>query len=124
MVLLGVVVLIAILAAYLSNCLPGLGTGGELGAPSSDATTPPSPSQAPAAGAAGDRIDIVVQGEQCRHGQAAAVPCNELCAALDRTRAATVDVALDATRGRHGTVEELRTCLRDAGFAHVRVHSE
>jgi hypothetical protein len=126
LVLVGIVVLIALVAAYLSDCLPGLGSGGKLGTPSSEApTASSSSSQAPVAGeAGGDRLGIVVEGEQCRQGQAAAVPCAELCASLDRTRAATVEIAVDATRGRHGTVEELRKCLRDAGFAHVRIHSE
>jgi len=121
MVLLGVVLLIAFLALYLYDCLPGFGSGGELGTPSSDA--PAASSKAPVAGeAGGDRIGIVVQGEQCRQGQAAAVPCAELCASLARTPSAAVDI--DAIQGRHGTVEELRKCLRDAGFTNVRVHSE
>lgn len=123
-VLVGVVVLIALLIAYLSDCIPGLGSGGQPGTPSSETpAAPSSPPQAPVAGeAGGDRIDIVVQGEQCRRGQAAAVPCAELCASLPRTPIATIDI--DATQGRHGTVEELRQCLKDAGFTHVRVHSE
>ena len=124
MVLLGVVLLIALLAAYLSDCIPGFGSGGELGTPSSEApAAPSSPSKAPVAGeAGGDRIGITVQGDQCRRGQAAAVPCADLCASLDRTPSATIDI--DATQGRHGAVEELRKCLKDAGFTHVRVHSE
>lgn len=122
----GALILIALVAAYLSDCLPGLGSGGELGTPSSDAPASP---KAPAGGngageAAGDRIVIVVQGEQCRRGQGEPQPCPELCAALDRTHAATLELAVEALEGRHGTVEELRKCLRDAGFTRVRVHSE
>lgn len=122
----GALILIALVAAYLSDCLPGLGAGGKLGAPSSDA---PAASRDPAQGqgageAAGDRITIVVRGEQCRRGEAEPEPCPRLCAALDRTHAATVEVAVEAVEGRHGTVEELRKCLRDAGFTRVRVHSE
>lgn len=121
----GALILIALVAAYLSDCLSGLGAGGKLGTPSSDAPTSPSATKAPAeAEGAGDRITIVVQGEQCRRGQAEPQPCPALCAALDRTHAATVEVAVEATEGRHGTVEDLRKCLRDAGFTRVRVHSE
>lgn len=119
----GALILIALVAAYISDCLPGFGVGGKLGTPSSDA--PPSATKAPPEGeAAGDRITIVVQGEQCRRGQGEPQPCPQLCAALDRTHAATVEVAVEAVEGRHGTVEELRKCLRDAGFTRVRVHSE
>lgn len=126
----GVLVLIALVAAYLSDCLPGLGAGGKLGTPSSDAPAASrGASEAPAEGkgageAAGDRITIVVRGEQCRRGEAEPEPCPRLCAALDRTHAATVEVAVEAVEGRHGTVEALRKCLRDAGFTRVRVHSE
>lgn len=123
----GALILIALVAAYVSDCLPGFGVGGKLGTPSSDA--PASATKAPAEGkgageAAGDRITIVVQGEQCRRGQGEPQPCPELCAALDRTHAATVEVAVEAAEGRHGIVEDLRKCLRDAGFTRVRVHSE
>lgn len=124
--ILGALILIALVAAYLSDCLPGLGSGGELGTPSSDAPADPKASaEGKGAGeAAGDRIVIVVRGEQCRRGQAEPQSCPELCAALDRSHAATVEVAVEAVEGRHGTVEELRKCLQDAGFTRVRVHSE
>jgi hypothetical protein len=122
--LLGVVVLVALLAAYLSDCLPGLGSGGELGTPSSEApAAPPSPHKA-AGEASASSLTLVVQGEQCRRGQAQPEPCAQLCASLDRTGAAATEIILDATEGRHGTVEELRTCLQEAGFARVRVLSE
>jgi hypothetical protein len=119
----GVVVLIVLLAAYLSDCIPGLGSGGEVGTPAEPAATPSS-QPAPAGEAAGARVAITVQGDQCRHGQAPAAPCPEVCAALPRERAATVVVEVEATEGRHGTVEDLRQCLTQAGFAKVRVLSE
>jgi hypothetical protein len=127
MMLLGAVVLIALLAAYLSDCIPGLGSGGELGTPSSEApAAPPSPSEPPvgAGEAAEDRITITVQGEQCRRDRDPAVPCPELCASIDRTHAATVEIDVEAAAGHHGIVETLRKCLQDAGFANVRVRSE
>jgi hypothetical protein len=120
--LLGAAVLIALLGAYLSDCIPGLGSGGGLGTPEPPASAP---SKSPAEpGAAADRIAITVQGDQCRRGDAELEPCARVCASLDRTRAATVAIDLEATEGRHGTVEELRTCLREAGFARVRIISE
>lgn len=122
--LLGAAVLIALLAAYLSDCIPGLGSGGDLGTPSSSETKS-APTKSPAEpGVAADRIAITVQGDQCRRGDAEPEPCDRVCASLDRTRAATVAIDLEATEGRHGTVEELRTCLREAGFARVRIIHE
>lgn len=125
--LLGVVALVALVAAYLSDCLPGLGSGGRLGTPSSDAPADAKAGsgKAPAEpGGADDLVRITVQGDRCRRGGAEPQPCDQLCASLDRTRAAALTVELDATEGRHGTVEELRTCLREAGFARVRISSE
>jgi hypothetical protein len=120
--LVGLVILIALVLAYLSDCIPGLGSGRSVGTPSSEAPVAPTePSEAAGQPA---RLSITVQGDRCRHGQAPAAPCPEVCAALPRDGAATVVVELEATEGRHGTVEELRQCLAQAGFANVRVHSE
>jgi hypothetical protein len=121
--LLGAAVLIALLGAYLSDCIPGFGSGGKLGTPSETPASAPSKSPTEPSAAA-DRIAITVQGDQCRRGDAEPEPCARVCASLDRTHAATVAIDLEATEGRHGTVEELRTCLREAGFARVRIISE
>lgn len=122
--LLGVVVLVALVAAYLSDCIPGLGTGGRLGTPASSEAPADAKAGPAEPGGADDLVRITVQGDQCRRGGTEAQPCDQLCASLDRTRAATITVELDATEGRHGTVEQLRTCLREAGFARVRISSE
>jgi len=128
----GLAVIIALVAAYLSDCIPGLGAGGSLGVPQAE-TKAPAESEAPAADsetpaeskAAEDAgISIAVKGEQCRQGAGALAPCPEICAALDRTNAASTHVEVDASSGRHGTVESLRGCLQEAGFVDVRVRSE
>lgn len=122
----GLAVLVALAAAYLSDCIPGLGTGGSVGVPSSE--TPATPAE-PAkvedaeAGEAG-RLSIVVQGDRCRRGTAEPQPCDQLCAELDRASAGSTTVEIDASAGRHGAVEALRACLREAGFSDVRVRSE
>lgn len=125
--LLGVAVLVALVIAYLSDCIPGLGAGGDPGVPSSPATpapaTPPSPSPS-SADAMPARIALTVQGDSCRQGSQPAASCTEVCAALDRTHAAEVEVEVEATEGRHGTVEQLRECLQQAGFTKVRVHAD
>jgi hypothetical protein len=116
----GLVILVVLVLAYLSDCLPGLGAGGSLGTPAAEPTRAPAePSDAAGQPA---RLIITVQGDRCRHGQAPAAPCPEVCAALPRDPAAMVEV--EAIEGGHGTVEDLRQCLEQAGFAKVRVHSE
>lgn len=117
--LLGLAVLIVLLAAYLSDCIPGLGSGGELGTPASEPTAP-----APTQATSSDTLVLTVQGDRCQQGQAPAAACPAVCAALPRDRAATVTVEVEAAAGHHGTVETLRQCLRQAGFTNVRVRSE
>lgn len=130
--LLGLAVLVALVAAYLSDCIPGLGTGGSLGTPSSeapaeDAPTPPesTPGEPSQRGEPDpkSRLSIAVVGERCRYVDRVA-PCEEICASLDREGASERMVEIDATRGSHGTVEALRTCLEQAGFSDLRVRSE
>ncbi len=131
--LLGLGVLIALVAAYLSDCIPGLGAGGSLGVPQAE-TKSPAEADADAKKAEATEaeskktedagISIEVKGEQCRQGAGALAPCPEICAALDRTNAASTHVEVDASSGRHGIVEDLRGCLQEAGFVDVRVRSE
>ncbi len=123
--LLGLVAVVALVAAYLSDCLPGLGAGGSLGAPQAEApadakATPPPEAKAAKAGTAA-RLQLVVKGEQCTQGDAAPTSCPELCAAL-RTRDPRPTVEIDATAGMHGVVEDLRRCLKQAGFTDVRTN--
>ncbi len=116
--------LVALVAAYLSDCIPGLGSGTSPGTPAvqtpADDQPPPDPSTAPAASdaSAGQRTVIVVQGEQCRRGDATPSACAEVCAGLGPHAAGkTVEtVEIDATHGSHGAVESFRTCLSDAGY--------
>ncbi len=121
----GLVALVALVAAYLSDCLPGLGAGSSLGTPASEPPAAPAEPAEPAS-AAGQpaRLSIVVEGDRCRYADAAPAPCPEVCAALPLGRASTAVVEIEAVQGRHGTVEDLRQCLVKAGFANVRVHAE
>lgn len=127
--LLGLAVLIVLLAAYLSDCIPGLGSGGEPAPPASEPSEAPPSKAEPSEGASSeaassDTLVLTVQGDRCRRGQAPATACPAVCAALPRDRVATVTVEVEAATGHHGTVEALRECLRLAGFANVRVRSE
>lgn len=119
----GVAVIVALIGAYLSDCIPGLGAGGSLGVPAPETPTEPAEPTEPER-VEGARLPITVEGDQCRQPGAPPRPCDQLCAALDRTRAASVTVDVDASAGRHGAVEALRACLREAGFTDVRVRSE
>jgi hypothetical protein len=117
----GLVILVALVLAYLGDCIPGLGSGRSVGTPSSPSTAPAEPSEAADQPA---RLMLTVEGDRCRHGRAPAASCPEVCAALPRDRAATIEVHVDAIAGRHGTVEELRQCLKQAGFAKIDIDSE
>ena len=135
LVVIGLLVVVALIAAYLADCIPGLGAGGELGAPTADSPadakeTPKAktPADADAEGqAAGEgRISVAVAGEQCRLPGQPEAPCEEVCAALKPKAQANREtvVEVDATEGAHGAVEALRTCLREAGFSDVRTQAE
>lgn len=122
--LVGLAALVALVAAYLGDCIPGLGAGGSVGTPSSEAPTPSEPVVGGEAdGEARARRVIVVSGEQCR-SDGGLVPCDEVCAGLDREQASRTSIEIDARGGTHGTVEALRACVKEAGFTEVHVRSE
>lgn len=118
------VVLVALVLAYLSDCIPGFGSGHSVGTPSSPSVAPAEPSDPSEATDQPARLMITVQGDRCRHGRAPAASCPDVCAALPRDHAATIEVHVDAVEGRHGTVEDLRKCLKQAGFAKIDIDSE
>ncbi|MCH9680466.1 MAG: hypothetical protein K0V04_03450 [Deltaproteobacteria bacterium] len=125
--LLGLAAVAALVGAYLSDCIPGLGSGGEVGTPSTPAPTPvpvkdtPPPKDADAQGSA--RAVVAVVGEQCRHGETELAACADVCAELGPGSAST-PVEIDATQGTHGSVEALRTCLTKAGYTDITTRSE
>lgn len=123
--LVGLAALVALVGAYLGDCIPGLGAGGSPGAPPRESAPPPSSSlpEDDANEAPAKEFSIVVTGERCDAGSGAA-PCPEVCAGLDASQAATSTVVIDATAGTHGAVEALRACLIEAGFTDLRVRSE
>lgn len=119
---------VAVLAAWLGDCLPGLGGGGG-GAPAPEGSSPPpAPAEQKAEPAENDEpqgtIEIAVQGEECRRGDEAPVQCPALCDALPTEGVKERRVVVDATLGTHAAVEALRACLRDAGFTQVVVRTE
>lgn len=126
MALIGLGLVVALAAAYLSDCIPGLGSGGSLGTPSSESPAEPEPKKDEKAvgPSGGGSMAITVKGVQCTLGDADPAPCADVCAGLDRTNADSVSVVIDSTLGQHGAVEDLRTCLKDAGFTSVSVRAE
>jgi hypothetical protein len=121
-------VLAALLIAYLGRCLPGFGTGG--GAPASGPTSPETPAadakETPEKPAepADPTIAFTVTGDTCAAGDAAAVPCEALCAALPGEHDTASPVVVHAAHGTHAAVERLRECLGQAGFSKVVVRTE
>ena len=85
---------------------PGMGAGG----------TPEGPEPAePVEVKASAEAKVVVESQQCRLDGQPAAPCPEVCRAVVE-RAPEV-VVLDGAAGAHGVVEELRTCLGEAGLS-------
>jgi hypothetical protein len=118
---------VALLVAYLANCLPGFGRGGGGDSSEGDAKKAPAPAK-PADtptkkedDAAGASMAIVVEGERCRLDEGAAQDCEAMCHELEPAEARPPHVALDATQGTHRAVESVRRCLREAGYVDVEV---
>jgi hypothetical protein len=96
---------IAALAGYVNNCFTGLG----LGPGAAPAAAPAPAKEIAAAAVAVARARIVVQGEQCRLGDAAPRPCDAVCAEVEGA------AEVEATAGAQRTVDALRTCLQGRG---------
>lgn len=106
--------LVALVAGYLNDCFSGLGL------PALSGTTAPKASEAAAPGKSGEgRARVVVTGETCRVGDAAAA--GDCAAACQAASGAAVEI--EATAGAQGTVDALRSCLQKRGLK-VHVVSE
>ena len=88
----------------------GLGAGKRPPPPSPDGDKPP-------------EIPVTVAGEVVTVEDRRGLSAKEAAEYVIATYEGGSTVAIDAVEGRHGTVEELRIALRDAGF-NVRVYSE
>ncbi|MDC0715886.1 hypothetical protein [Nannocystis bainbridge] len=107
--------LVALVAGYLNDCFVGFGLSPNAGSPA-----PAAESAKPAATPAQTRVRVVVQGEQCRLGEASeARACDAVCA----DQAAGTTVEIEATAGSQRAVEALRACLQGRG-AKAQVVSE
>src|SRR5688500_19573885 len=87
--------LLALLIAYFGNCVPGFGVG------TSTPSTPAAPrtTAEPATADVAAGLKLTVDGDRCRRGDEAPLPCDQLCRALG---GASKDqkVEVDGTRGR------------------------
>ncbi len=102
----------AVLAAYLGDCLPGggLGPGADAGKADEAEEAPKADAEQPAAGAS---AVVVVKGESCAKDGGEAGDCTKLCASLTADGGPTA-VIVDGTAGAHATVVELVDCLEKA----------
>jgi hypothetical protein len=120
LVVLGVLVVgLAALLAWLTDCGKGLGVG-QSSAPASDRDAPPDPDRLRDAG--GRSIKVV--GSQCALERGKPGDCADVCRQLMAQREKDRAIEIDATKGSHGTVEALRQCLVDAGATAVEVRSK
>lgn len=120
-----VAVLAALVGALLSKCIPGFGFGD---APQSESAeepeVPPSAREAPQESEAGPpEVRIVVEGDRCSIGSGSPTQCEAVCEQVVREFEGR-NVIIEASAGRHGTVEALRSCLEQASSARVRIESE
>lgn len=107
--------LVALVAGYVNDCFSGLGFAPAPGGRVDEVREVPREERAPAASGEVTRTRILVQGEQCRVGEAAARACDLVCAEL----APNAEVDVEATTGTQKTVEALRACLKERG---VKAH--
>src|SRR5690606_5109461 len=112
---------------FFRDCLPnfGMGGGGSDGAgeESADKDTD-TPTEDQTQGEKGT-VSIVVKGEQCMvDGKEEALACPKACEDIKASADTASRIDVDATVGAHAIVEELKTCLKDAGFSDVTVRSE
>lgn len=121
----GLAAIVAIAAAYLGNCMPGMGSGGSEGSATEESTKPAEPKAAAEAdkSAAAGTTAVTVVGERCSVGDQDPAGCAAVCEKLGKAPdKGTVEI--DAAKGTHGAVESLRTCLTQAGFSNVVVRSQ
>jgi hypothetical protein len=116
--------LLALVIAYLGNCIPGFGVGGSP-LPSTPSAPEPAPrtEAEPAKADAAAGLKLTVDGDRCRRGDEAPVPCDRLCREIGGVNKNT-KVEIDGTLGTHASVDALRKCLALQGFRQVVVHAE
>jgi hypothetical protein len=120
LVVLGVLVVgLAALLAWLTDCGKGLGVG-QPSAPASDRDAPPEPDRLREGGGR----SITVVGSQCVLERGEPGDCSDTCRKLMAKGEKDQAIEVDGTKGSHGTVEALRKCLIDAGATAVEVRSE
>ena len=111
--------IVALVIAYLRGCIPGLGVDGS----STPETSAPAKSDPAPAKPAAVALELVVDGERCRRGDAEPLPCDQFCRSLG-TEPKTRKIQVDATLGSHAAVDSLRKCLAAQGFRDVTVRTE
>ncbi len=120
-----VLALVAGAGYFFRDCLPNIGLGG--GAGTSSSSSPEDPSTKPVAEKpAGEKgtVLVTVRGEECVLGEAAPAPCVQVCEAVKGANPPTTQIQIDDTVGAHAVVEELKTCLGEAGFSDVKFQSK
>lgn len=107
---------------YLSDCMPGFGTGGS----SAPATNAPAAAQSDVATTAADAtLSLTVDGDRCSRAGAAAEPCLDLCRSLGaEAKTKPRKILVNGTLGTHAAVDGLRRCLAEQGLRDVVVRTE
>ena len=120
-----VAVLAALVGALLAKCIPGFGFGD---APQSESSeepeAPPSAPEAKQESEAGTpEVRIVVDGDRCSIASGSSTDCETVCEQVVGEFEGR-HVIIEASSGRHGTVEAFRSCLEQGSLARVSIESE
>lgn len=137
----GLLLLVALIAAYLSDCIPGLGVGTGQDAPGEQAavddpedeaeeTTPePKFDVPPPEPEAPTKATMLVDGRGCQLQLEGAEPgefveCATLCEAEAPFGEATVELTVDARQGPHDDVVAVVDCAKAKGVDKVAIQRE
>jgi hypothetical protein len=113
---------VAVLVAYLADCVPGFGLRGSGDAAEGSAKQdPPQPKPPEPEGNKAAGVAYVVEGDRCRRDAGTSEDCEATCRALEPAASPPPHVTIDVTFGTHRSVERLRRCLREAGYINVKL---
>ena len=132
---------VAAVAIWLSNCIPGFGVGSsgdaegeaeqakqaeeaEPAQPEPEPVTPPEPQPQPEAAAAANKtLHVTIDVQGCSVGGAAPSDCAKICEQSELFEGVD-DAILDVKEASHGSVIAMTDCLKSKGIDKVAIHRE
>jgi hypothetical protein len=147
-VLAALLAVIAVVAVWLSDCIPGFGLGSsgdgdgegtnadaETAEPAKSEADKPEPAkpepakpepttpEPPALGAAGNTLNVKIDVAGCAVGEAEPVDCSKVCERAELFQGVD-DAVLDIAGASHGSVLQMTDCLKSKGIDKVAIRRE